>query len=265
MLLTTGCKVINMKKFDYKQRIGIIGHGEIGGSLESVYRDYTNLIFIKDLNRDDGLTDIDVLNICIPYSEEFVDIVSGYVKDIGPSLTIIHSTVLPNTTKSIISRTGNEMIVHSPVRGIHPKLYDGIKTFVKFIGAETEAPALAAQEHFHTMGMDTEICENSRVTELGKTLSTTYYGLCIAWHGEAQKLCEQYDVPFREVMTRFNETYNEGYKALGKSNVVRPVLFPPGDIIGGHCVIPNAALVKTLIDSKALDLILEYSDEEDDG
>ena len=253
-----------MKKFDYKQRIGIIGHGEIGGSLEAVYRDYTNLIFIKDLQRDDGLTDIDILNVCIPFSGKFTEIVASYVKEIKPKLTIIHSTVLPNTTKEIISLTGEPMIVHSPVRGIHPKLYDGIKTFVKFIGAESQEAASAAQDHFQTMGMDTEICENSVVTELGKTLSTTYYGLCIAWHGEAQKLCEQYDVPFREVMTRFNQTYNEGYSALGKTDCVRPVLYPPGKVIGGHCVIPNAELVKSLIESHALDLILGYSAEDED-
>lgn len=253
-----------MKKFDYKQRIGIIGHGEIGGSLESVYRDYTNLIFIKDLNRDDGLTNIDVLNICIPFSDKFVEIVSSYIKEIKPGLTIIHSTVLPNTTRDIIKLSGEHMIVHSPVRGIHPKLYDGIKTFVKFIGAESDQASLATQEHFQTMGMDTEVCENSVVTELGKTLSTTYYGLCIAWHGEAQKLCEKYGIPFREVMTRFNQTYNDGYSALGKTDCVRPVLYPPGDVIGGHCVIPNAELVKSLIESPAIELILSYSDKKDD-
>tara|TARA_Y100000592_G_C5481687_1_gene326028 strand:+ start:8893 stop:9663 length:771 start_codon:yes stop_codon:yes gene_type:complete len=248
-----------MKKFNYNQKIGIIGYGEIGSSLEAVYRDHTNLIYIKDLDRDDGLKGVDILNICIPYSENFVEIVSDYIRDISPNLTVIHSTIVPGTTIKIIENTNIKSIVHSPVRGVHPNLYDGIRTFIKFIGAECEETALAAKDHFNSMSIETELCENSLVTELGKTLSTTYYGLCIAWHGEAQKLCEKYNVPFGEVMTRFNKTYNDGYYALGKKNVLRPVLYPPSDKIGGHCVIPNAFLVKQLFDSLALDLILKYS------
>ncbi len=251
-----------MSKFNYKQRIGIIGHGEIGSSLEAVYADFTEQVFIKDLERDDGLKNIDVLNICIPYTDSFEKIISEYISDINPKLTIIHSTVIPGTTKNIIKSTGSDMVVHSPVRGVHPKLYDGIKTFVKFVGAESKKAEQLACEHIESMGIKVETCENSTVTELGKTLSTTYYGLCIAWHGEVQKLCKEYDVPFREVMTRFNQTYNEGYTALGKSDVVRPVLYPPGDVIGGHCVIPNARLVKTLLSSHALELILDYTEEE---
>ena len=246
-------------KFNYKQRIGIIGHGEIGSSLEAIYLDFTDLIFIKDLNRDDGLSNIDVLNICIPYSDNFETIVSEYILSIKPKLTIIHSTVVPLTTKNIIEKTKEKMIVHSPVRGVHPKLYDGIKIFVKFIGAESKEPAKMAMDHLESMEITTEICENSVVTELGKTLSTTYYGLCIAWHGEVQELCKKYGVPFREVMTRFNQTYNEGYSVLGKKNVIRPVLHPPTSKIGGHCVIPNAELLTTIFSSPALDLILNYS------
>lgn len=248
-----------MNKFDYNARIGIVGYGEIGSSLEAVYLDFTKLVFIKDLERDDGLHDIDILNICIPFSENFENIVAKYITNITPRLTIIHSTVLPNTTKNIIQKTNNSMIVHSPVRGVHPKLYDGIKTFVKFIGAETPEAASEAEKHLNSLCIKTEVCKNTTSTELGKMLSTTYYGLCIAWHGEVQKLCNMYDVRFREVMTRFNETYNDGYSKLGKSNVIRPVLFPPNAQIGGHCVIPNCELLDEIFSSLGIDLILEYS------
>lgn len=253
-----------MNKFNYDSRIGILGYGEIGSSLEAVYLDFTNLIFIKDLKRDDGLESIDILNICIPYSENFEDIVVEYVNQIKPKLTIIHSTLIPGTTKNIINKTGEKMIVHSPVRGVHPKLYDGIKSFVKFIGADSNESARMAESHFKSMSIKTEICENSTTTEMGKMLSTTYYGLCIAWHGEVQKLCEKFNVPFREVMTRFNETYNDGYSNLGKSNVIRPVLFPPNSKIGGHCVVPNAILLNEIFSSLAIDLILQYKDTGED-
>jgi UDP-N-acetyl-D-mannosaminuronate dehydrogenase len=110
------------------------------------------------------------------------------------------------------------------------------------------------------LGLKTKVFYPSVTTELGKLLDTSYYGLCIAWHGEMKKISDKLGVNFEEVVTAFNKTYNEGYKKLGKSNVVRPVLYPPQKTggIGGHCVIPNAELLKKYFKSKALDLILEY-------
>ena len=53
-------------------------------------------------------------------------------------------------------------------------------------------------------------------------------------------MSKTYQVPCCwQVYTWANETYNQGYKELGKENVIRPVLFPPKGEIGGHCVVPN--------------------------
>ena len=89
-------------------------------------------------------------------------------------------------------------------------------------------------------------------------LDTTYYGVCIAWHAEMKKMCDHENLSFDEVVSNFNETYNDGYKKLGKENVIRPVLYPPTNNIGGHCVIQNAKLLKENYLSEALDLILKY-------
>ena len=69
-----------------------------------------------------------------------------------------------------------------------------------------------------------------------------------------KKLCDEYNLDFMEVMTKYNNTYNEGYTKLGKPNVVRPVLYPT-DKIGGHCVIPNAKLLPR---TKLIDGLLDY-------
>lgn len=98
-------------------------------------------------------------------------------------------------------------------------------------------------------------------TEIGKIFDTTYYGVCIAWHGETEKICKKFGVNFKEAVTDFNQTYNEGYTKLGKKNVVRPVLYPPKGKIGGHCIIPNAKILKRLYDGKFLDLLLRYESE----
>ena len=101
----------------------------------------------------------------------------------------------------------------------------------------------ARRELFEELGIKTKLFYPSTTTELGKLFDTTYYGLCIAWHGEMKKICNKYNVNFEKAVTDFNKTYNKGYKKLGKSNVIRPVLNPPDEYIGGHCIIPNAKML----------------------
>jgi UDP-N-acetyl-D-mannosaminuronate dehydrogenase len=235
-------------------KAGILGFGEVGQAVAKFYKDP----LVKDLQRDDGLEGVEVLNICIPYNgDEFIEVVKKEIGLIKPGLVIIHSTVAPGTTKKIADETG-VMAVHSPVRGVHPNLFEGVKTFVKYIGADTEQAGIIAKDHLESLGMKTKVFTPSKTTELGKLFSTTYYGLCIAYHAEMKKICEKEGVDFDKTVTDFNKTYNEGYVQLGKPNVVRPVLYPPEGGIGGHCVIPNAKILKKNYPSKALDLILEH-------
>jgi len=246
------------------KRVGILGYGEVGQSLHRIYCDHDEFtVFIRDLERDDGLSNLDVLNVCIPYSTDFVDIVQASIGESKAALTIIHSTVLPGTTRKILDCSFRNAghISHSPVRGIHPNLYESLKEFVKFVGAESHESAQETIGHFESIGIHAEFAGNSITSELGKLMSTTYYGLCIAWHGEMHKLCSKFNADYNQAVTRFNETYNDGYAKLGKKNVVRPVLVPPEGAdahIGGHCIVLNAELLESVFDSKALELIMEY-------
>jgi hypothetical protein len=235
-----------------KTIIGILCYAEVGKPIAKFYKNPR----IKDLKRDDGLKRVKVLHVCIPWNKNFNALVKKEIWEITPKLTIIHSTVAPETTKKI-----GGMIVHSPVRGVHQNLYKGIKTFVKYIGADKKEAAKMAENHLKTIGLRTKIFYPSTTTEIGKILDTTYYGVCITWHGEMKKICDKFGVNFEESVTDFNNTYNEGYKKLGKKNVVRPVLYPPEGGIGGHCVIPNAKILKRYHKILALDLILKYSPE----
>ena len=244
------------------KRVGILGYGEIGSSLAKVYSNHSDsTILIKDLNRDDGLESLDVLNICIPFKdhEQFSTAVLKQIEHSKPKVTIIHSTVVPGTT-NIISDVSEANVVHSPVRGVHPNLYEGLMTFVKFVGSDDSEATQLAKEHIESLGIRVELCSSSRATELGKLLSTTYYGVAIAWHAEMKRVCDHFHVSFDEAVTEFNKTYNEGYEKLGKENVIRPVLFPPEGAIGGHCVIPNAKLLDKLFFSEAIKLVLKYED-----
>jgi hypothetical protein len=241
--------------------VGIIGYGEIGESLEKCYLGKNFKISIVDtgkkINQING--NIDILNIAIPFTDQrqFSKIVSQYIETYSPTLTIIHSTVTPGTTK-LITEITKAKVVHSPVRGIHPNLYEGLKSFVKCIGGEDTRAVELTKQHYNELEIRYTVFNGSTATELAKILSTTYYGMCIAFHNDINKLCNDYDVNYDEVATQWNRTYNEGYKKLGMDNVVRPVLYPPKNgKIGGHCVIPNAELCKKFFDSKVLDYILE--------
>lgn len=236
-------------------KIGIIGYGEIGSSLAKVYSDFSQFeVGIVDpyVGYNDNLTDVSILNICIPFVENFVTVVRDYIEAFRPEFTVIHSTVSPGTTKQIGGK-----ICHSPVRGLHPNLDLGIKTFLKYIGSEDYEVAEKYQEHLNFMGIKTHICKDSKTTEYAKLLDTTYYGVCIAFHADVAKVCENEQIDFDEVMTLFNQTYNEGYTELGKSNVVRPVLYQTKKI-GGHCVVPNAKILKDYMNTKTVQSILDY-------
>jgi len=244
------------------KKVGIIGYGEIGQSLEKLYLGKDFVIQINDtgLDKSEIESNVDILNIAIPFTSKdtFVEVVSKYITELKPELTIIHSTVTPGTTLDVIKNTKNNNIIHSPVRGVHPNLYEGLKTFIKFIGSDNKEATILAKNHYDEIDLKYEIFESSKATELAKVLSTTYYGMCIAFHNDINNLCKEHNVKFDEVATKWNKTYNEGYSKLGMSNVIRPVLYPPKDgKIGGHCVVPNAELCKQFFDSKVLDYILE--------
>jgi len=237
-------------------KIGIVGHGQVGQAVAKLYSETdttkTWFSFDKILIYDpyqgmmDDISDVDILNVCIPYTKDFVSVVSDLPT--ANWYTVIHSTVPVGTTEKF-----GHKFLHSPVRGVHPNLYEGLKTFVKFIGGD-EQLAQAYSGHLKTLGIETHICKDSKTTELSKLADTTYYGLCIAFTSDMKKLCDEYDLDFMEVMTKYNNTYNEGYKKLGKPNVVRPVLYPT-DKIGGHCIIPNAKLLPR---TKLIDGLLDY-------
>lgn len=244
------------KKRDKKNKIGILGYGQVG---QAVARFYDNPA-VKDLERDDNLTGAKILHICLPWSKDFVKLVKQEIKKIKPRLTIVHSTVAPGTIKKIIAGLPRayQGVVHSPIRGVHPRLFEGIKTFVKYIGADDKKTGELAKKHLEGLGIKTKVFYPALTTEIGKLLDTTYYALCVAWHGEMKGLCDKFGISFEEAVSDFNRTYNEGYAKSGKKNVIRPVLYPPKEGVGGHCLIENTAILKKYFKSQALDLILKY-------
>lgn len=258
-----------MQEQKYKMKVGILGLGEVGKAIKEVYEnanpvnDYEMFFCDKGQNLYEFKKPIDVeeqmeyIHICIPYSDKFEGIVEGVIETYKPIYTIIHSTVKVGTTKRLNDKFGN--IVHSPIRGVHPNLYKGVMTFLKYIGADDTRVGITVLRHFvDDLYLQAGLVERSGTTELGKLLSTTYYGMAIAFHDYADNLCKENDLNFGKVMTSFNHSYNAGYTALGMREVVRPNLYPPKGKIGGHCIVPNAKILKEQFgDSEVLKMILD--------
>lgn len=212
----------------------IIGAGEIGRALYRVLQKAHN-VSIRD-KADEANGRFDVLHIAYSFIPGFVRATKTYIKKYKPKIVIIHSTIPVGTTKKV-----GKMAVHSPIRGAHPHLEKGIRTFVKYFGG---AKSKIAERYFTKLKIPTRSFPNAETTELLKILDTAYYGWNIIFAKETKRLCEKFNVDFNDVYTDANKSYNAGYKKLGMSHVIRPLLkFAPGKI-GGHCVIPNTKLLK---------------------
>ena len=252
-------RIVNNAANQKPLSIGILGPGEVGLSLKELYS-YNNLeVVVKDKNDDFQFKRLDILNVCIPYTENFIDIVVSEILQSKASLTIVHSTVPIGTTSKINETLNcNFNIVHSPIRGNHPNLTKSLQVFVKYIGSNNPKAIKLATDHFRLFGISLNVCNSYEKTEAAKLLCTTYYGLCIAWHNEMKALCDKHEINF-DLIKNWNTTYNKGYLAMGMDKFCRPVLDPPIDNkIGGHCVIPNAEILNSELQSSLITEILKY-------
>ncbi len=221
----------------------IIGNkGEMGASLQKV-------LGCPGHDAQDPVEgQFDMIHICFPYSPAFDGIVRDYQERYLPKITVIHSTVPVGTCRKLGA-------VHSPIHGIHPNLENGIRTFVKYIGAQKREDAEAVLRLFQEHGIKGYIVKNPETSELSKLGCTTRHGLMIIEQKLFKRLCVENDVDFEEAYTQWNGHYTEGYRVLGLPYVQRPILKDMAGPIGGHCILPNAEI----IGGPVADFILEQN------
>lgn len=227
--------------------------GEIGKPLYEIVRGIYPDVQWLDIETKEITGKIDVLHICIPYSSSFVTDVVKYINCYQPNLTIIESTVAPLTTSKIYAEVGGN-ICHSPVRGRNATGFKwGFFTFTKFIGGTKPAAGRMAEEYYRSLGFKTRICGSSLETEFMKIINTSYYGLCIAWFQEIDRICKKYNLDVSAIKEFIKSTEDD---CGGK--VSRPTYI--GGYIEGHCVIPNALLLQQAFQSKFIDVLLESNE-----
>lgn len=212
----------------------VIGVGEIGSAIKQVldcdgYDEFKKMTEVQN--------EYDVLHICFPYNDDFIHQVKSYQRWFNPILTIIHSTVPIGTSEILRS-------VSSPVRGVHPHLFEGVKTFVKFFGGEKSR---TAAKLFTNVGIKTQIHPDSRTIEAMKLWDTTIYGFNIILEKAIHEYCEKHNLDFDIIYTQANQTYNDGYRELDMPQFQKYVLGHRDGKIGGHCVIPNCDLLDSWV------------------
>lgn len=213
----------------------IVGYGEIGSSVDQVI----GPCFIEDpkIGSVDSTEDISIMHICFPYSDTFVDDVQTYHKKYKPELTIIYSTVAVGTTKKL-----GEGFVHSPVEGKHPYLASSIMMFPRWMGSTDEIALKKAAERWAGSVNTIRMVKDSDWTEFLKLRSTSRFGINLAFARYEKSVADQIGMSWHDLM-EFDQDYNNLYKDLNMPKMQRYVLTPPGDKIGGHCVVPNAELL----------------------
>lgn len=219
----------------------VVGLGQVGAAVKKVLEceGYDPLIAEAP-----PAGEYDVLHICFPYFDGFEVEVKMYQDRLKAKLVVVHSTVALGTCDP-------HGWVHSPIRGVHPDLELGVRTFVKFFGG---AEATVAAGLFQERGIKVMTTAKAAETEALKLWDTTQYGIMILLEKAMRAYCEKHELDPSMVYTYANATYNNGYAALGRIDVQRPVLKHVPGPIGGHCVRQNwdllddpiAKLAKTL-------------------
>lgn len=241
-------------------RLLVVGLGEVGSALyEIALESGAHEVYGYDVDPSKTACDlgsvprpIDYLHVCIPFSswESFYGAVRGYARDFEPRMVIVHSTVAPGTTRRLAAELGVP-VAFSPVRGKHPHLKKHMLFWTKWVAAEPPEALSDAAEHLRGLGFKVRPYERAPETlELAKLVETVYRALMIAWWQEVHRAARALGADIEGVA----EFVGEVHEVLGD----RPVMYP--GVIGGHCLMPNTRILRSVYPSKFLDAILESNE-----
>jgi len=223
----------------------VVGLGEVGGALAEVL-ERTQPVLKHDIEKREFSDLIGVMHICFPFTSraQFEPLAVEYIRRFKPELTIINSTVLPGTTRSIAKKT-SRAVVYSPVRGKHVKMAQDLFHYRKFVAAGEAKWAEQAAAHFEEHGIKTHCVGKPETLEVAKLGETTYFGVIIAWAQEFNRYVERVGGDYEEAIEFFDEI----------AFLPRQRYFP--GFIGGHCVIPNINLLLQIDSAPLLEAVLD--------
>ena len=229
------------------ETVVIVGLGEVGKPLLEIMKGAYQA-FGVDIDQPAPISQCDVMHICFPFQNgNFVVQVSQYINQYRPALTVINSTVAPGTTRRIAAESG-AAVVNSPVRGKHARMQEEMLHYTKFIGALDAQSGERAVKHFEQAGMKTKLISSPEATEIAKLSETTYFGVLIAWAQEVERYCRKLGINYDEVVSFYDEI-----------EFFPHVKYFPG-VIGGHCVMPNIAILLNQFPSGLLQAVVHSNE-----
>jgi UDP-N-acetyl-D-mannosaminuronate dehydrogenase len=221
----------------------VLGMGEVGQPLFRILSKKFDCAAV-DIQPVEIKEPCDVLHVCYPFQvPDFAATTARYMEKYNPGLTVIHSTVAPGTTRKIHEIVPDRALVYSPVRGKHARMESDMLRYKKFVaGFDTKAVELA-QRHFREAGFQTDTFPTPDIAELSKLLETTYFGILIGWAQEVERLAARYDGSYEDVVSFIKEV-----------DFLPSHIFP--GLIGGHCVMPNIAILRKHLTSDFLEAVV---------
>lgn len=225
----------------------VVGMGEVGRPLLQILNKTYRCVGV-DIEQVKINLPCDVMHVCYPFSiPDYIGTTLGYIHQYRPALTIINSTVSPGTTRKVQEQARDRMVAFSPVRGKHARMEQDMRRYRKFVAAPRVEALRAALNHFNGAGLKTAKFRTPELAELSKLLETTYLGVLVAWAQEIERLAGVYDGGFDDVNSFIEEI-----------DFLPSHTFP--GTIGGHCVLPNIAILQSELNSPFFNAVLEANE-----
>lgn len=188
-----------------------------------------------------------VLHVCYPFQiHDFIGTTVSYIKRFQPRLTIINSTLGIGTTRKVQEQV-DVPVVYSPVRGKHAKMQQEMLHYRKFVAGFDAQSTQQAARHFEAAGFPIAIFRTPEVGELSKLVETTWLGILVGWAQEVERMAAGCGASYGEVNAFIEEI-----------DFLPSQVFPGR--IGGHCVMPNIAILRDRFRSGLLDAVVESNE-----
>jgi len=236
-----------------EKTVVVAGCGEIGKPIFQLCQGGFAQVIAEDPvhgESEEARYPVAALHVAIPGSlPNFVEIVDAYIKKYDPGVVLINSSTVPGFTDTLVEAFGEDKVVHTQVHGKHhgDRMRRDMLRYPKFVATRSDAAFDKAREVFIAMGHPPENIRrlsSPLAGEMTKLLATTYFGYLIAWTQEVERLCDQSGVSYEDLMA-FTELQTDDFRIDNK--------FP--GVIGGHCVMPNIAILRESYPSPLWDFI----------
>ena len=221
----------------------VAGMGEVGRPLLAILGRTYECAGI-DLAPDHSDRPCSVLHVCYPFQiQDFLGATVSYIEKYQPQLTIINSTVAPGITRKI-QQLVDKPVAYSPVRAKHVRMEQDLLHYRKFVAGLKPQVTQQAAQHFARAGFQVGTFPSPEIAELSKLLETSWLGVLVGWAQEVERMAAQYGASYEEVNTFIKEV-----------DFLPSHVFPGH--IGGHCVMPNIDILRSMFPSKFLDAVVE--------